>query len=1012
MANNCKTSPTVTSPQKPSDFLLAGYPSPSAIQYDPELDKILKDSKTTITVSERIHDSLIQPNPKGVYFAHCNAQSLFSHISYFTGIFNPLKLHVIAVTESWLKPSLHSNLVNLPGYNIIRHDRHNNKGGGIAIYVRDDITYKILSMSEQNKEKKSQNKATKLNPEYLIIELTICKQKLLFAAVYRPPDADKIDNFCNVISDFIPKYKHVIITGDFNTDLLKENAYKRKFKNTIESLNLNILPSKPTHLHSQFCAPSLLDLFITTNKDNILKNGQVEAPGLSHHDIIYLAYSMKQPKFTPKFVTYRDFKNIDTIKFREDAKKIPWDTIKYFDEVDTMVEIFNDYITQLINHHAPEKTVRVTHKPAPWRTKEIIESESLRDALFTKYKKSRLEADFVAYKKIRNKTNQMSRNSKLKYSMKKLNPALPSRTLWDNAKGLGIGKQKTDGKIPHNITLNALNTHFTTLPKEFDDSLKTETLNEIKNTINNNCNINTTKFTIEPVKLSDVKKIMKSIKTKAQGVDKINIQHLMLILDIILPALTCIINKSIQTNKFPTLYKHALVRPLPKCSNPENVKDFRPISILPVLSKVFEKVVYNQTVQFIDSDKYQSGFKAKHGTNTALLKITEDIRKASDNNNVTILALLDFSKAFDSINHDILIAKLKSLNFSPSATAWFQSYLSDRKQCVVNEGVSSSLIAVNNGVPQGSVLGPLLFSIYLIDAPKVLQYCMYHLYADDFQIYIHSTIKNLKSSINKLNIDLDSIHNWSIRNSLILNPIKTQALIIGHSRLPMSKIQQECPQIVINDVTVPFVKNAKNLGILLDNKLSWEEQAKVICKKVYGGLHVLYKLKKFIPDKLKPMLINSLIMPHFDYCDIIYTDLNLDVSSRLQRAQNSCVRFIEGLKKYDHVSAQFRKHKILNLSNRRTLHSLSLIYKTINTNNVMPEYIASLITKLSDTHSRTNRSKNTSFLSIPRHRTARYDRSFSVKYSRLWNDLPVTVREATSIIKFKQKLTSLLLASQ
>lgn len=445
-----------------------------------------------------------------------------------------------------------------------------------------------------------------------------------------------------------------------------------------------------------------------------------------------------------------------------------------------------------------------------------------------------------------------------------------------------------------------------------------------------------------------------------------------------------------------------------KCTNPTSLKDYRPISILPLLSKILEKIVNEQVTNYLtltkQTDTLQSGFKANHSTTTAVLKITEDIRKALDDGKVTVMTLLDFSKAFDTVNHDILIEKLKNLNMHKNTIQWIKTYLYGRQQRVIFNSEKSSWVPTMHGVPQGSVLGPMLFAIYISDAPKLLKNTNYHLYADDLQLYTHSTLFNVESAVENINKDLQLIYEWSVNNLLLFNSLKTQPMIIGSKHLNIEKIQKECPQIQIGNNLIPFVSSAKNLGITFDNKMCWNEHVKTVCKKSYSVLYKLFKLGKFIPQKLKLHLIKTLVYPILDYCDICMCDISSELNKKLQRVQNSCIRYVTGLRKYDHISSEYTKLRELNIHQRRDLHALSLLYKTVNLD-VVPSYITSLTLKLCDSGSRTTRSTNNNLLSIPLHRTARYSNSYTVKYSRMWNNnISSAIRGSPSLAIFKSRI--------
>ncbi|KAJ4430346.1 hypothetical protein ANN_22562 [Periplaneta americana] len=249
-----------------------------------------------------------------------------------------------------------------------------------------------------------------------------------------------------------------------------------------------------------------------------------------------------------------------------------------------------------------------------------------------------------------------------------------------------------------------------------------------------------------------------------------------------------------------------------------------PISILPTLSKALEHILHGQLTNYLDGhkllDDYQSGFRHGHSTTTALLKVTEDIREAMDRGEVTALTLLDFSNAFSSVDIYLLLAKMKTLHLSDNTLSWMDSYLRDRQQCVSLDNQFSQCRCTKAGVPQDSVLGPLLFSIYINDVSKNLQYCRYHLYADDLQLYIHFRPNTINESIGKLNCDLATVSTWAANFGLALNPSKTQGIIIGHKRLGNSLNNSNLSVVTLNNTLIPYSSVVKNLGFFFDNNTS------------------------------------------------------------------------------------------------------------------------------------------------------------------------------------------------
>lgn len=386
----------------------------------------------------------------------------------------------------------------------------------------------------------------------------------------------------------------------------------------------------------------------------------------------------------------------------------------------------------------------------------------------------------------------------------------------------------------------------------------------------------------------------------------------------------------------------------------------------------------------------QSGFRKKFSTTTCLVKLVNDIRVNMEDKKITCLALLDFSKAFDTINYDMLLAKLHYFGLSENSITFFKNYLSNRLHCVQvrqgNHQLKSNYVSMTCGIPQGSILGPLLFSLYVADMNKEIEFSTLQQYADDSQIYCAFASDNLKQAEENFKTDINNIYKYSMEHNLKLNASKSCIMLLGNNQTILNYLSDNL-DICVNNTKIPIVKDARNLGIYFDSNLKFDIHVKNKLKIAYMRLKGLVYFKKHLPQNTKYYLCNSLILSLFDYGDVVYgSSLTQIVARSIQKLQNSCMRFSYNISFRTHITPYLNQFNILSMVNRRKLHMLTFIYRILQTG--QPPYLKSLFIPFDHTHV----TRNLHRFRIPQHRTAGFQKSFSFLAPQLWNSLPISVK--------------------
>ena len=502
----------------------------------------------------------------------------------------------------------------------------------------------------------------------------------------------------------------------------------------------------------------------------------------------------------------------------------------------------------------------------------------------------------------------------------------------------------------------------------------------------------------------EVVKVVGDLGDAAVGHDSIPAKVIKKVIHSIKTPLTHIFNASFSTGIFPSELKISKIIPLYKHGSKIELGNYRPISILPFFSKILERILYNRLDTFLNNHNvitsHQYGFRQKMSTTSAILELTDNILKSFDKGHHTLGIFLDFSKAFDSVNHRILLDKLQFYGVRGKSLELVADYLRDRYQYIFCNGLSSSKLPITCGVPQGSILGPLLFNIYINDLVNANKNLKTILFADDSCMYLSGS--NLNNLIDIANMDLLNIYDWVISNKLQLNIKKSNYMVFTRK---LSETVNVNP-IKINSTILSRIDNSKFLGINLQSNLKWNVHIKQTANKLNKYSYILYIIRDSLDQNSLRLVYNSLIYPIMNYVIIIWGNSPDSHLKELIVAQKRIIRNIMYRDRYSHTQQDFSYLKILKFKDILTYFSCIFTYKSINNQAYPFDYF----TNVQESQNNNYNLRNAINLRPPFHRSAQSSRSPGVFCCSLWNNLPVYIRIKPSVASFKFALKQHLLA--
>ena len=902
------------------------------------------------------------------------------------------EIDILCICETWLDSLVDSKFIHIPNFNVTRCDA--GRGAGVCIYSRDSLKIKVLDTGL--------GKVDNVEDVWLQVQHKNFSS-FIIGCVYRHPKAlvESFSYLSSIFRNMCLQKKPIFILGDFNDNFFANGNHMSKI---CKNLNLIQIIEKPTRITQQ--SRTLLDLIITNRVDMIVQS-DVSPSTIADHEAISMLINIRKPKNKPEIRTYRCCKNYTSNIFcnllLNETPSL--NKILSTDDVNIQVDILTGTFNSSLDECAPIVTREITRPFSPWidqTLKNIIDNKNeLKYILKSDRTNTSLNDQFKFAKQ---RVENLLRNAKKDHFKSKFEKSKGnSGATWKVVEEMIPGIRNNSKRVEHDEPLlkaEEFNEYFANVGEVAFQKSREGIRNTIVRTPVNNTRPNLEKFRPQPVDIHTVILVFKELNdTNAFGPDGIPLRFLRDALPVLIFYIFIIINTSIVTGIFPKLWKHPYVIPFFKSGDTDNVSNYRPISLLPILSKILEKIVANQLMAFLESNRLlansQHGFRKHLSTETALMKVNEYIYNNIDNRNISLLLLLDLSKAFDSVSHEILMHKFDSHSIDQF---WFRNYLSDRTQSVKINSVISSSKQVKYGVPQGSILGPILFLIYINDMSQILNSYFLIQYADDTQIILSGKVNDIKELVERGERALGDAKKYFQENGLNVNENKTQCIFIG-SRQLISQIPVDI-KIYFEETAIIPSKKVKNLGIYIDQYLLFDDHISHISRKVNGVLIALNRIKDRLDRTTRVTIVLSLSMSIINYCLKVWGMTTKEQIERAQKLQNFAARVAHGeIRKYEHITPVIKQLEWLRIENKIEYDICIFTYKICN--NLLPEWLFSFPT-LREVNSRNTR--QSSKLCIPRTKTDMGARAITVSGPRVWNAVPTIIQNQLTLKAFKDKL--------